>query len=354
MNYLKSFQLFEAYGVSEVTLTYNELITNKYRQILEQFLKEDSNLPDKSRGRKYQKVVEFDIEQLKSCINRPDWPKFPVSKLTIEYSLETLSAQEFKEEYTSSENKNWTTSGGCYDFAEDGSKVVEPIDDRTKNSIHLKLEIGAVIGGELSAVDKEYLLLEVESSVAHELNHGLEMWMRISKQSSQLDTSVTWASDVNRAKVKSVIWNKWYKTVSLYLYWTEPQEIRAIIQEAWPYVKKYDFETMKVNSPSWKLSKRMIEFSSKKFKQEITALILQNYPNADIDFYLRRIKNGLANELTETLESRTKPSITGNQIKNMTVDGFLDYLQMRTRDAGIRIQKKISKQYVLKQTRGGK
>jgi hypothetical protein len=68
---------------------------------------------------------------------------------------------------------------------------------------------------------------------------------------------------------------------------------------------------------------------------------------------LRRIKNGLANELIQKREKsinnkEDKPTLSGESVKAMSVDKFLAFIQKRINRAGNRIQRNIIKLYSLK------
>jgi hypothetical protein len=85
----------------------------------------------------------------------------------------------------------------------------------------------------------------------------------------------------------------------------------------------------------------------------MTDKILSTYPDADVDIMLRRIKNGFANQLIKNRESsinnkEDKPTLSGEVIKSMSVDKFLNFIQKRINRAGDRIQRNIVKLYSLK------
>ena len=225
------------------------------------------------------------------------------------------------------------------------------IDDRSDVTLHLVLEIGAIVSDVLN--DREGLSLEIESSITHELNHGYEGWNRMRKGKGQVSTDVTWALDVNRSKIKKDIWKIWYDEIGYYIYWSELHEINAMTQDAYPYVKRYDIEEVKEKAPSWKFATKMKNFDANDFKQRMIDKILSTYPDADVDIMLRRIKNGFANQLIKNRENsinnkEDKPTLSGEAIKVMSVDKFLTFIQKRINRAGNRIQRNIIKLYSLK------
>ena len=97
----------------------------------------------------------------------------------------------------------------------------------------------------------------------------------------------------------------------------------------------------------------MKEFDANDFKQRMTDKIVSVYPDADVDIMLRRIKNGFANELIQKREKsidykQDRPTLSGEVIKSMSIDKFLNFMQKRINRAGNRIQRNILKLYSLK------
>jgi len=352
MKHLKTYQLFEAHGVAEATLIYNEFLLDEFNDNFDSFMKKDESV-NKSKRRNYSNTINYKKEDLSMFIKNSLWPKFPVSTMEVTYNLEIMTDVEYAIKFpTAASSKLFIGTGACYNIgAEDGSSLQPSIDDRSDVTIHLKLEIGALITN--SFTDRDGLSIEVESAITHELNHGYEGWNRIRKGKGQVSTDVTWALDVNRSKIKKDIWKIWYDEVGYYIYWSELHEINAMTQDSWPYVKRYDIDELKEKTPSWRFAKKMIEFDGQTFKQKMTDKILSVYPDADVDLMLRRIKNGFANELIKRREEsingkEDKPTLSGEDIKVMSVDKFLNFIQKRINRAGSRIQRNITKLYSLK------
>jgi hypothetical protein len=352
MKHLKTYQLFEAHGVAEATLIYNEFLLDEFNDNFDSFMKKDESV-NKSKGRNYSNTINYKKEDLSMFIKNSLWPKFPVSTMEVTYNLEIMTDLEYAIKFpTAASSKLFIGTGACYNIeAEDGSSLQPAIDDRSDVTIHLKLEIGALITNSFS--DRDGLSIEVESAITHELNHGYEGWNRMRKGKGQLSTDVTWALEVNRSRIKKDIWKTWYDEVGYYIYWSELHEMNAMVQDAWPYVKRYNIDELKEKTPSWRFAKRMIEFDGEIFKEVMTDKILSVYPDADVDLMLRRIKNGFANELIkrreESINSKEdKPTLSGEDIKAMSVDKFLNFIQKRINRSGSRIQKNITKLYSLK------
>lgn len=343
MKYLKSYQLFEAHGVAESTLIYNQFLLDEFNK--------NCDIALETGEKNYSMTVNYTKEDLTQFIQTDVWSKYPISSMEVTYTLQTMTDEDWIKRFPTSKKK-YIGTGACYNIDEEGGSSIQPsIDDRSDVTIHLKLEIGALISDVFN--DREGLSLEVESSITHELNHGYEGWNRMRKGKGQVSTDVTWALDVNRSKIKKDIWKIWYDEIGYYVYWSELHEINAMTQDAYPYVKRYDIEEVKQKAPSWKFATKMKDFDANDFKQRMSDKILSTYPDADVDIMLRRIKNGFANELIKKREQsinnkEDKPTLSGEAIKVMSVDKFLNFIQRRINRAGNRIQRNIAKLYSLK------
>ena len=343
MKHLKSYKLFEAHGVAEATLIYNQFLLDEFNKYCDIALE--------SGEKDYSQTVDYTQEDLAQFIQSNLWSKYPVTSMNVTYTLKTMTDEDFIKRFPTAKKK-YIGTGACYNIDEEGGSSIQPsIDDRSDVTLHLVLEIGAIISDALN--DREGLSLEVESSITHELNHGYEGWNRMKKGKGQVSTDVTWALDANRAKIRKDIWKIWYDEIGYYVYWSELHEINAMTQDAYAYVKRYDIEEVKEKAPSWKFATKMKEFDAQTFKQKMTDKILSVYPDADVEMMLKRIKNGFANELIQKRKisidkEEDKPTLSGEAVKAMSVDKFLTFIQKRINRAGETIQRNIKKLYSLK------
>jgi hypothetical protein len=353
MNHLVDFIKFnESVGLADATLIYNKFLTTEYEKFIEKFLLTNKDVYEESHYYKREDLLEF--------IESNNWEKWPVSEIYVEFSIKIMTDEKFTEKYpkkSSIYKENFTTTGACYPivgYRKNQSYTIDSIDDRTDVSIHLRMELGGVVSRKFKfEEDLNFLLLEIESTVAHELNHAYEGWRRSSSGSPNLSADLTWALDDNRSKIKSEIWRVWYKNIGFNIYFSERHEVNAIVQEAWPYVQKYDLDELKKISPSWRTSDILSKFKATEFKKEMYDIITKFYPESEVDMVLLKLKNGLANKLIKTREksemlSEDKPSILGERIRKMSVDQFLIFVEKRLNLAGIKIKRKILRLYSLK------
>ena len=354
MKYIKpysDFSINEAVGLADATLIYSSFILNKTKFYFDKFLKSGDNKMEQNKS--------YDLSKREEIISSNLWSKYPVLRMNITFNFEKQSDVDFNERFPiTSKSKGFTSTGACYNITDsrkrDMSYLLPSIDKRTEHTIFLKMEIGGIIRDDFN--EEEDFLLEIESAIIHELNHAYEGYMRLIKGRGQVSIDLTLSTDINRSKVKNEIWKVWKDKIGYYLYTSERHELNAMVQEAFPYVKKYDPSEMRKKCPSWRTAEDMSKFNVVDFKKEITKMINKYYSGVYPEFIvsiLNRLKNGLANELGVNREESVdmledSPSLRGQEIYNMDIDKFLLYVQKRVNKAGEKLKRKINRLYSIK------
>jgi len=346
MKYLKTYNDYiinEARGLSETSIIYSDIIFSEFNKHFEQFLKSNSN-------EQSYKII-LNKNDLKDIIDNKNWPNFPVSEFELEFKIKTIPAEKFNEKYYETiKYKNWITNGAFYNLEDyyEGCPNSYLLSDGT---IHLKMEIGVELSSEFN--DKKGLEVEIESCILHELSHAYEAWVRKKSGHGQTSVDLTWSIDVNRPNIKKELFKIWSDNINL-LYNSERHELRAMVQEAWSYVKKYNFDEMKEKCFVWKIAEQMSNFDALEFREEFKEKAKEIYPDINeygIEFILKSLKGGLANELIQRRDETAhedKPSIIGEKIKKMSLDSFFNFIQKRINFSGEKLKQKIMRLYSLK------
>ena len=158
MRYLKTYKLFEAHGVAEATLIYNQFLLDEFNKYCDIALE--------TGEKNYSNSVNYTKEDLAQFIKTDVWSKYPISSMEVTYTLETMTDESYLKKFPTAKKK-YIGTGACYNIDEEGGSSIKPsIDDRSDVTIHLKLEIGALISDVFN--DREGLSIEVESSINHE------------------------------------------------------------------------------------------------------------------------------------------------------------------------------------------
>lgn len=343
MKHLKRFN--EKLGVADAVEIYNQFVKEQFIILFKEW--SDNGINTKNINKLYKK------EDLKDITNNKVWANYPVSELEIDFEFKRYSNDEFSYIYPiSSKTRDFAITGGCYNLEDNGrdtgeSYLLGPINNMSDKSIHLKMDIAIYICEKFNDID--YALDEIESLISHELNHAYEGWNRKIKNSPKFSLNVALTSlDNKRKRVHKKIKDIWYQ-LEYVVYATEPHEINALVQEAWPYVRKYDFEYMKSKSVAWKISQSMVDFKVDIFKDDFSKAVKSVYPDADPNFFLKYLKTTFCNKLIElnssTKDYQDKSTLDGEKLKGLLVDDFLKLVQDRVNTNGLIAQKKIIRLY---------
>jgi len=331
----------ELRGLAMPTLILNDFLIEEAEILLNDFVS--------SGEYKFNLVKKYEIKKL-DFFRSKDWPNFPIKNLSVKFFFNKFSDTEFSNKFrTASKKKNFTATGWCGNL--ESKSIDYPIDKRTDHTIHLSLGIGANINEKFAEVD--HLMIELESTILHELNHAYEAYNRWISGYGQVSTDVTWGLDVNRSKIKTEIFKFWLNSVGFYLYWAETHEINAMVQEAWPYVKRMDVKDMIEKCPTWDACQQMLNFNAVEFRKSIDDLILSIYPDINPEFILNRLKNGFANWLDLERKNSSRryedmPSLTGDKVRSLSFDKFLAVIENRVKIKGEKLRRGILKLYSIK------
>ena len=319
----------ERLGVAEETLSYSDMV-------LDIVFDEFSNFTS-SEEKTFEKRVVLSKDKLESLITTD----FPISEIKLDISFSKLDNDAFTKRFAviSSRGKHFTTNGLCYGIGEEGGS--EELEDGT---IMLVMGAGGIIN-EDKFTDIELMKVELESAITHELNHAFEGYARHKGNVKGLETSLTFALDVNVADVPESVWNIWWKELGYYIYWTENFELNAMIQDAFPYANKYTFEEMKSKTPSWDFQKRMFDWDPSDFKSRLIAEIKKTMPDSDPLEVLNNIKNGLADNLENAMKESGESSSIDPKLIRRPLDEFLQYCNKRIKAGAERLKRGIIRHY---------
>jgi hypothetical protein len=343
LNKFNGFQINEELrGLAMPTLILSDFLTEEADKVVKDFLN--------STEQHFEKVKRYDIKST-NLFRNEEWPYFPVNKIKLEFKFTRVTNEEFTKRHrmTASQGINFVSTGWCENL--DSTSFDNPIDKRVDHTINLSLGLGWKINENFN--EYEDLMMETEATILHELNHAYEGYNRLTGGFGQVSTDVTFGLEANRSRIKKEIFDFWLNRIGFYLYWSESHEINAMVQEAWPYVKRLDVNDMIKKCPTWQSVTRMKNFNGKLFRKEIDDLILGFYPDINTEFLLNRLKNGFANWLDIEREqsiyrSEDKPSLSGEKIRKMSFDKFLEVIEDRVKLSGERLRRGILKLYSIK------
>lgn len=272
-------------------------------------------------------------EEIVKWMDPEDWKKLPVSELDLEIKFNKDNNEDLE--------KKFYTTGWCFNMDEkDGSRLKED------GSIFLRVIVGGEITPDYLPEDFDRFKLDLESTIYHEFNHAYESYNRKIKGYPPLQDALTLSVDTNVENVHEDIWEIWWDEIGFYLYWTESQEMNAIVQELLPYTKTHDLDWVKSHHHMWDNIQKMLKFRASRFKAKLSRIIRKNTKEKPIEL-MTRMKNGIAKRLEEEMEKRNErnPSLTPQKIRNMTIDQFLKFCERRFTHRAEILRRKILRNY---------
>lgn len=338
-------QFFESKGIALATLPISNIVCEEVFKYL--------SFAHRKNHTKYSLV-----HIPRSVRSEKGWKSFPVSKVEVKTTLEWIDDEVYNSRYPiTSEIKRYNSFGSCADYADASDPDYVASSDTSilqkDGTLYLRIEAGVYFSNNFNESELEGLKMELESTILHELNHAYEGYQLFLKKLDNSDfggaipTGITVTSDINVHNYPKEIWTYWSDEFTLLFYWADPHEVRAMVQEALPYVKKYSPSELESKSPSMRYCKYMLKFDKDKFLSGFSKVVKKSL-GEDVDplEVLKKIKNGFADELTNyNSEYNQVSSLSGTALKNMTIDQFLDYSEVRIHRAGEKIRKGILKLY---------
>ena len=351
MNFIKRYtQYNESKGVAQPTVMVSDFICEELYKHVRYFLDRKSSIKNTTD------LSNFDYNKF-AFINIPrsnrvgDWMKFPVNRVELSIKFQVLTDEEYCRRYPiTSKVKKFNSWGACSDYIDESAPDYTP----SKNSsllqkdktLFIRLEAGAFISDLFNESDVDGMNVELESAILHELNHAYEGYQLFTKFKQAIPTGITSALEANKPNVPKEVWRVWEDDFTLLFYWAEPHEVRAMVQEALPYVKRSTPEEMKSKAPSLRYSKIMADFKYEKFLKDISDKIKESMPGSDPLQVLTDVKNGFADELEEyNTDFEQVSSVLPKDIKRMPIEDFLKFSEDRIHKAGEKIRRGILRLY---------
>lgn len=247
-------------------------------------------------------------------------------------------------------DKSFATGGGAFGFNssdESVSYLIRPdksvpkyLRSELDDSIVSKLDIDVFITKDYESSQIDELLYDLRDTILHETNHILEHYKRIVSGSKEMNIALSYAGTKNFFIPKSVleVWNEFLNM----LYFSEPQEMRAMTQEMYSFRIRKPIEDLKEHK-YYKQADKMEKFDADEMFQKLVKRIEETNPNR-----MAYILNVLSNRFFKEYYELTKE--TGNEplrmLRNKTsIQNLMKKMQLRIRNAGKQLKRSFVRLY---------
>lgn len=330
-------RLNEDMGVSRASIAYSNLMYN----IIEPKIKE---LVETKKAGKQKIVIDYpEISRLRRA-SIDDFLEFPVDEIRID-----LFFVKTKNDYPSTP---YTVGGAAEQFDENSlrksyfkkpnknlpKKVLDEID----STVSVKFEFTITFTNLLDESNLDDLLYEVRDTIVHECNHMYEFYNRELSGAGGVSTALSYSGSKNYNIPGDIfkIWNEFLYMI----YYSEPYEMRAMVQEMYSVRLRVPFEQFKEHR-YWKAADIMENFDADTMFDALVERIEQDSPDQVVQI-LTRLYQWFYNDYTSFVKSE-KGVANKNVANSKHILDLMKRFQPRINNAGFKLKRKFNKLYSL-------
>lgn len=284
--------LNEDLGVSRSAIAFSNLMYEKLEPIITDLVKSKTSKEEEVviGIKDISKIWKEDIE---------DFLELPISEIRINLTFTYINKTK---------NKTFATGGGAYGFDpsdENVSYLVRPnksipkyIQKEIDDTISAKFDIDVFITRDFEFSQLDELLYDVRDTIVHETNHMLEHYYRALSGVREMNPALGYSGTKNYNIPKSV-WEIWDDFLYM-VYYSEPQEMRAMTQEMYSFKVREPIEKLK-NHKYYIWADKMENFNPDEMFQKLVNNINQHNPKK-----LPQILNSLSKWFFRDYYNKTK------------------------------------------------
>lgn len=296
--------LNEAKGVNEASIEYVNLLY----KIIEPKVIEMISVGKNDTDEFYVEGAEI----LKKFRNNLDtYYEFPIEYLDVDLIFKVTKKKP-------ENGLTFSTGGAAYPVTLDssgGSYLKEPDEDlpvkvlkNVDKTIYAKFEFEVYINIEFDFSQMNELLFDLRDTITHELNHMYEFYNRVQKTPpSEVSLAKSFAGGKNVNTPKQIF--RVYAKFLDYLYYSEPWEINANVQEAYSKILRMSWEDFK-KTKQYKIAEDMENYSGEKMFDELYNATMERSPEAVL-FHIRNLHKFYLKQYLEYIAAER-----GEKIKN--------------------------------------
>jgi hypothetical protein len=336
--------LTESLGVNEPAIEYTNFIYNLLEPIAIEMI--DS-------GKKKIEEIDMTVKELLNFIKSdPEtFQELPIEELELD-----LVFIPTKNELIG--NKPFAVGGGYYDLLDEengGSYIIDssfriPKDilQDVPKTIHAKLQFEIYVNPSFDETMMDDLLFDLRDTITHEVNHLYESykrWENTGRGSNNLVKSFAGTKNVNTPKVIFQVYSKFLN----FLYYSEPWEINANVQEAFSKISRMSFDDFKKTS-QWEIANDMENYSADGLFEELIKTAESKDPDT-VDYHIRNLHKFYLKQYKKYDESYRKANDIKDTVyktKNL-LDLFRKY-EKRINLAGKKLKKNYTRLYAIEKS----
>jgi len=251
----------------------------------------------------------------------------------------------------------FATGGGAYPLSTDSSgasQIKEPDEDlpisvlkEVDRTIQAKFDFEVFINQEFDDKNIDELLYDLRDTITHELNHMYEFYSRIlNTGSGSFSLAKTFAGGKNVNTPKKIF--KVYTKFLDYLYYSEPWEINANIQEAYSKLLRMSWEEFK-KGKQYKIAEDMENYSGEQMFDELYNATMERSPEAVL-FHIKNLHKFYLKQYLQIIKSERGDDITSEEelmkdevFKTKNILELFKKFETRINNAGTKLKRNYAR-----------
>ena len=334
----------ESLGVSEASLAYVNLLYGIIEPKIIEMIAVRKNDTDEF-------FVEGNEIIKKFKGNMSTFYSFPIESIEVDLFFKVTKKK------LNGGNDTFSTGGAAYPLTTDGSgasQIKEPDEDlpvsvlkEVDKVIQAKFDFEVYITQEFDDSDIDELLYDLRDTITHELNHMYEFYNRIlNTGSSEFSLAKSFAGGRNVNTPKKIF--KVYAKFLDYLYYSEPWEINANIQEAYSKLLRMSWEEFK-NGKQYKIAEAMENYSGEQMFDELYNATMERSPEAVL-FHIKNLHKFYLKQYLQFVKSERGDDITSEEelmkdevFKTRNILELFKKFETRINNAGAKLKRNYAR-----------
>jgi len=340
--------LNEVRGVAEASISYVNLVYQELERVIIHAVA--------TNKKKYKAEILFDLHEMIPFAedNTEDFIEFPIEDIEINFQLVRVK------KHGNVNGKTFSTGGAAYSISdkdnEGSTYLTEPsselpveIVEQVGKVLQAKFDFNVILYGEFDESQMDEMLYDMRDTITHELNHMYEFYKRYETRGVEpMNISLSFAGSENVNTPKKIF--RVYEEFLSMLYYSEPWEINANVQEALSKTQRMDFDEFRKTS-QWEWANKMEDFSANNFYDKLIQVTQERSPEA-VDYHIRNLHKFFKKQyitlsfayLGDEFDFMNNKILKTNNLKEL----FKNF-EPRIRTAGKKLKRKYMRLYSIEQ-----
>ena len=327
--------LNEELGISRICVTYSNIILNKVIPFVVDFIKTKKPIDKK---------IKITLSELKDAWmnNIDDYLELPISEIRIDLKnvLEKESTDYF------------TTAGGAEQIDNKSTKfsylttppteLPKYIREQIDSTLNARFELEISLGKKVKESQIDEIIYDLRDTILHETNHMLEFFKKNETGLGFVNVALNSPGGKNY-NIPIDIFSIWEEFL-LFVYFSQPHEMRAMIQEMYSQRLRKPFEEFKEHR-YYETAKIMEKFNADEMYEKLSDVIESYDPNLQITILTNLWKWFMDDYLEMSKDLKLTPE--KKIVTTVHVLQLMKVLQPRINKSGIYLQRKFNSLYSL-------